>query len=248
MSDLKPWELRMESDRNSDTVHNFIIFCEDEVSEVYYIKKFEKPNIKIELLGGRKSKNRQVLLAQSELDSRGQIEYTNGVPSGIRFDEGTQVWCIFDRDRNEDDSPSADTDFTTSIGNATNIGIKVAWSNDAFELWILLHFEEVNPTDARYRNRIIYYERLTQILVALPDKTEYLTKKTANGNFNYKDHFKSKNSFIQGVLPIIAPHMNDAIKRAKLLEAHHANKEKCHEMAPCTMMHKLVEELIKLSE
>ena len=42
-------------------------------------------------------------------------------------------------------------EFDESINLAENKGIKVAWSNDAFELWVLLHFEK-----AEKKNVIIY--------------------------------------------------------------------------------------------
>lgn len=45
-----------------------------------------------------------------------------------------QVWVVFDRD-----SFSAD-DFDNSIFKAAAAKIDVAWSNEAFELWYILHF------------------------------------------------------------------------------------------------------------
>jgi hypothetical protein len=46
-----------------------------------------------------------------------------------------QVWVVFDRD-----SFPAD-DFDNAITKAQNDNIKTAWSNEAFELWYVLHFE-----------------------------------------------------------------------------------------------------------
>ena len=46
-----------------------------------------------------------------------------------------QVWCVFDRN----DFPKED--FNNAIKNAREKGIQIAYSNEAFELWYLLHFE-----------------------------------------------------------------------------------------------------------
>lgn len=45
-----------------------------------------------------------------------------------------QVWCVFDRDS----FPSSS--FDNAIQKAESHGMKVAYSNEAFELWYLLHF------------------------------------------------------------------------------------------------------------
>ena len=44
-----------------------------------------------------------------------------------------QVWCVFDKDEF--------TDFNDAISKADNEGIKVAYSNQAFEYWFILHYE-----------------------------------------------------------------------------------------------------------
>ncbi len=57
----------------------------------------------------------------------------------IKADEGyDQVWCVFDRD----DWPPQD--FNSAIHKAENHDLKVAYSNEAFELWYVLHFEFLN--------------------------------------------------------------------------------------------------------
>ena len=47
----------------------------------------------------------------------------------MRFD---RVWVVFDRDDFND--------FNEAIALAERKGYKAAWSNEAFELWYLLHF------------------------------------------------------------------------------------------------------------
>ena len=61
-----------------------------------------------------------------------------------------QVWCVFDRD-----SFPADN-FDNAIRSAESKGYRVAWSNEAFELWFLLHFDYLDTAIAReaYRQRL----------------------------------------------------------------------------------------------
>ena len=47
-----------------------------------------------------------------------------------------QVWCVFDKDGFPLEN------FDNAIHEATAAGFKVGWSNQAFEYWLLLHFED----------------------------------------------------------------------------------------------------------
>ena len=51
-----------------------------------------------------------------------------------RGDSYDQVWCVFDRDS----FPPQDFNQAIILAEANNI--RVAWSNEAFELWYVLHF------------------------------------------------------------------------------------------------------------
>ena len=47
-----------------------------------------------------------------------------------------QVWCVFDKD----DSPA--DQFNAAVSRARSQKLRVAYSNQAFEFWLLLHFED----------------------------------------------------------------------------------------------------------
>jgi len=51
-------------------------------------------------------------------------------------DDYDQVWCVFDRD----DFPASD--FDNAIFSSKEKGFGVAYSNQAFEYWLILHFED----------------------------------------------------------------------------------------------------------
>jgi len=71
-----------------------------------------------------------------------------------RHEPYDRVWCVFDRD----EFPSRD--FNEAIIQAKKYGVDVAYSNEAFELWYLLHF---GFTDAAI-DRHEYCRRLDGLL------------------------------------------------------------------------------------
>jgi RloB-like protein len=102
----------------------FLIVCEGAKSEPNYFRSFRVPKnvaeIDVKGLGENPSK-----LVKSAQELKEQEEYD-------------QVWCVFDRD----DWPLED--FNNAIRKAQDQGFKVAYSNEAFELWYVLHFEFLN--------------------------------------------------------------------------------------------------------
>lgn len=62
-----------------------------------------------------------------------QIEFNN--------QEYDRVWVVFDRDEFPD--------FDEAIQQAAEYKINCAWSNESFELWLLLHFKDVSERTSR---------------------------------------------------------------------------------------------------
>jgi hypothetical protein len=129
----RPFEVREQRPR-------FIIVCEGTKTEPRYFAGF-RANIQVESVG------------------RGALEV---VVTAIRLrDEGDyrdplldRVWCVFDRD----DVPAED--FNRAIRLARNEGLGAAYSNQAFELWYLLHFHYVDTGISRHE----YVTKLSQLL------------------------------------------------------------------------------------
>ena len=245
----EPWNFKKSDERHEDSLPNFIIFCEDEVSEPIYLKYFETSKIKINPIKKQLSKIDNVLKAITYCTETGLLISKNGI--SCIHDENTHVWCVFDRDIEEEHSKIqlGNISFNESIKSAMASGLKVAWSNDCFELWILLHFEEVSVTDESYKNRNTYYERLTEIFTSISEPNEDLVKALQHGSFSYKQDCKSENNFRYIVRSEIVGRTRAAIERSKALEKHFSEIN-CHnhEKSPCTLMHNLVEELIKFGE
>ena len=107
-----------------DELPRFLIVCEGEKTEPNYFEAMAAElrvsvNVRIEGLGD----NTDSLVEQAiELKNRKENNYA-------------QVWCVFDRDL----FPA--NRFNRAIQLAEGNGLFVAYSNEAFELWYILHFE-----------------------------------------------------------------------------------------------------------
>ena len=107
-----------------ELVAYFLIVCEGEKTEPNYFKAFPKKTGKIiydiEFDGGGIS---TLGVVEKAIELRDK--------SNQKFD---RVWAVFDRDSFKS------TSFNSAILKARANGIDCAWSNEAFELWYLLHF------------------------------------------------------------------------------------------------------------
>ncbi len=237
---MEPWEIKEDDTRKVDTQRVFIIFCEDSAIEPAYFNMFKHEGIRLSTHGNTKQHHAQVDHTTEFFSDKDLLEIKNG-KEVLKIDDGTQVWCVFDRDKEPNDRK--DNAFNDSIQNANEKGIQTAWSNDDFELWVLLHFEDIDPNDTDYSNRTKYYERLTDIL-----KQQYPNEaKFQHANFDYYKTMKSKKNFIYYTYLKMKDNIEIAITRAEKLESHHntPNSQPPHLQCPCTRVHHLVKELRK---
>lgn len=116
----------------------FLIVCEGAKTEPQYFEKFRVPGliIKVEGVG----MNTLSLVTEALKLSQ--------------EDEYDQIWCVFDKD----DFPV--DHFENAIHKANENGMHVAYSNQAFELWYVLHFEFLNS----HIDRSAYMQKLNQYL------------------------------------------------------------------------------------
>jgi len=116
----------------------FLIVCEGEQTEPNYFSSFRVPR-EIVTVHGCGANTVSLVRKALELHER---------------DKYDQVWCVFDRDsfplRN----------FNQALELAKQTSIRVAYSNEAFELWYLLHF---NYYDAAM-SRADYCNMLSKLL------------------------------------------------------------------------------------
>jgi len=236
------WELVPETERTADAITTFIIFCEDSVNEPTYFRSFQTPGkVKVNVVDGQLSSFKNIMNTLQYCEKEGLLEISNG-HYRLRPGTTTHVWSVFDRDVETEDrqniEPEKDMEFTLSIQSAVQAGLSVAWSNDVFELWILLHFEEV-PFGV-WRHRTYVYERLTAIFKAMPNQSLEMAAVTGRANFNYKSDLKKRVNFILYVLPLLEARRELATQRAKTLEEAFTTAHLYHQCNPCTKVHHLV--------
>ncbi|MCO5949847.1 RloB family protein [Mucilaginibacter flavidus] len=242
----EPWELDKDDKRVPDTLRTFIIFCEDEHHEPLYFKSFETvyADLKVNAIPNQRSKKLNLNATIGNCREKGLIEFVGGAYQVI---PGTteNIWCVYDRDQKSevwaDNLPQDNIDFDTAIIVAENAGIKVAWSNDVFELWLLLHFEDV-PTGTPL-NRSYVYDRLTHIFKHVVPRNADLDAVTVHPLFNYKENMKRRERFITQVLPLLPSRSAIAAQRALALENAFGADVPYHEMNPCTKVHHLLQQL-----
>jgi hypothetical protein len=172
----------------------FLIVCEGEKTEPNYFKSFRVPKDVIEV-HGIGDNTLGVVNKAIELKSKGDYD---------------QVWCVFDRDS----FPPARFNAAFVLANENNI--EIAYSNEAFELWYLLHFNYHDTGMSRSQ----YKAKLTKCL-------------------GYKYEKKSTTIYEE-----ILERQPQAIKNAERLLATF-NPKNPERDNPSTTVHLLVEELNK---
>lgn len=205
----KKFSKKTKKKTERELVTYFLIVCEGEKTEPNYFKSFPKKVGKIvydiEYDGGGISTLKVVEKA---------IELKNN--SKQKFD---RVWAVFDRDSFKQSS------FNSAILKAKAHNIECAWSNEAFELWYLLHFH--NRITAMKRTE---YQK--SIEDAINDKL-----KSKKKPFKYKKNAPDMYSLLDKY-----GNQELAIKWAKDLDSR-INGENFASYNPNTLVYKLVEEL-----
>lgn len=210
----KRFAKKTKKSKSRELVTYFLIVCEGEKTEPNYFKSFPKKVGKfiydIEFEGGGIS-TLKVVEKAIELRDKSKQKYD-------------RVWAVFDRDSFKSNS------FNSAILKAKANNIGCAWSNEAFELWYLLHFH--NRITAMKRG-----EYKNAIEEAVNSK---LGKKRKR--FTYQKNDTKMYSLLNQI-----GSQDSAINWAKEL-AKEIGGEQFAKYNPQTMVYKLVEELNGQSE
>jgi len=138
-----------------------------------------------------------------------------------------QVWCVFDKD----DFSESDFNNAILIAKANNFGL--AYSNQAFEYWLILHF---NDHQGGGMHRDDYDDRINKLIK--PFKVFYDGKKSKmidEDFFELLDGFDKKTG---------EKRVDLAIKRAERNYNHHDHSNPSREESTTTVQ-ELVKELLK---
>ena len=203
----------VNSERKQGTraqIVRFLIVCEGEKTEPNYFRAFidnRRSEVKEVNVKGCGCSTCQLINEAKKI--REKLEHERPVS----FD---RVWLVFDKDEFKD--------FNKAIEDAKKEGMNCAWSNQAFELWYVLHFQYlVTGVDRK------------QYIEMIEDKVRKASK---SKKFKYK---KNDKDFYQ----ILQEHGDEeqAIKRAQKLREIRGEKKNYATHNPRTEVDLLVDEL-----
>lgn len=193
-----------------DKIVRFLVVCEGERTEPNYFRELARDRYSEvrseEIIGEGRS---TCALVKRTADIKAQLEHQRQ----LTFD---RVWVVFDRDDFND--------FNEAIELAERKGFNAAWTNEAFELWYLLHFVYLDAAISRRD----YIKKIENVI------REYEGYK----DFNYKKNDPG----IYALLQAIGNENHAKINSRKLREFFcHSLDYKNHK--PCTTVDILVNEL-----
>jgi len=194
--------------KSKEIKKSFLIICEGENTEPEYFKSFPVVTASVETIGLGSSKTTLVRKA-IELSKREEHR-------------GKEVWVVFDFDIKRDQEGQKE-DFNEAIRLAQYKNLKVAYSNDAFELWFVLHYR---PITAQF-TRKEYYEILSE-----------------KWGVNYEKVGKEKKFASEIYEKLMQASQEEAIKRSDKLLREQIDKSYA-ERNPCNTVFELVRELNK---
>lgn len=217
----KPWNRRTSTltpyrlESRNIISKRFLIICEGENTEPCYFQSFPVQTAEVRALGLGRSK---MSLVESVIELVKQEPY--GGPD-------QEVWIVFDMDANNLQEVSMQRkDFNDAVHLAKKNRFQVAYSNDAFELWFLLHYQLLEVALTRSQ----YYERISQLW-----------------RLSYEREGKGKKfsqSVYQQLLGDPKASQESAIRNAERLHKQ-MNHLPPADQNPCTTVYLLVQELNK---
>jgi len=122
----------------------FILLCEGRNTEPLYFKSFPLSAATVKVIGkGGRSKISLVEYGFKELEK-------------LEFYDEDEIWFVFDMDIHYPEVSDQKADFNSAIKLAEVKGARIAFSNDCFEIWFLLHYQDLSGQLTRKE----YYEKL----------------------------------------------------------------------------------------
>jgi hypothetical protein len=204
---------------NTRKIFDYVaIYCEGKETEPNYFKAFKdkikrKQTVKIEAFG---TGYNHVSLVEKA------IKESNTAPNP----KPTEIWVVFDHDRNPDNNATQNFKDAIALVKTQTYNIRCAYSNDAFELWFLLHF---------------YYHQTATRRQEYPALIEKAFKQKGHKTFKYtKNHPNMYGELAQ------YGSQEKAIQHAQKLLASYDSSTDLAAQDPSTTVHLLVQRLNEL--
>jgi hypothetical protein len=199
----------------------YLIVCEGEKTEPKYFSSLKEslPKGVLELtqidIDGTGKNTLSIIVEAKKLRKRYEEKYLRKID---------KVWAVFDKDS----FPSKNFNNAINKGEHSRPKINCAWTNEAFELWYLLHFSYYNTSLSRHQ-----YQKLLE---------KEIIKASGKKGYKYK-----KNSTEMYALLNSLGNQDFAISNAEKLEKLY-NDRSFSNHNPCTKVHLLIKELKELTE
>jgi len=195
----------------------FLIVCEDQKTEPLYFTQFKIkfPEATMFLIPIGTGKDPKGVVNQAIIERE---RFKNEFNKEIDF-----VWVVFDKD-DADENETKINNFKTAFKIADKENISIAYSNEVFELWLLLHICKISSNIPLNRKEI--YTLLQEKIRASGEKFK---------DYVY-DHY-SKNNILEVINEI--GNETKAIEKASKLLEYHKNTEPI-KANPSTKVHLLV--------
>lgn len=219
-----------------NTVPDIIIACEDSVSAPTYFKSIVADLISNKLI----TQDSFVIAKHSHTEPSGVLKdlKSHVAKNGKTYKEFQHKWIVIDRDKERvNGGGHSAEDFNNALSGASSIkpqyNVEVAYANDAFELWYLLHFDAIST--ALTRDQI--NKRLIKKLKSIN------ARKFINLN---KDNIKTPH-YTKCIYEELLDKQPQGIKNAENLLKSYGDSHNAERDNPSTTVHKLVEILNSLN-
>lgn len=191
-------------------IPTILIVCEGENTEPSYFNQFRLASVKVRVEG----------LGSNTMDL---VNRALGIRDEEEFE---QVWVVFDKDDFNSEM------FNAAIDKALSRDIGVAYSNQSFEYWLLLHLDDHQGGGLHRRNYDHELNRRLKTHGLAYDGTG--SKKISKEFFDHMMEVDPKNQ---------SKRVELAIQRAKRVEAQHSGKTPA-DSESSTTVYRLVEVLL----
>lgn len=159
---MKGYKSRRSRQRRPKNV--ILIVCEGKETEMNYFRRFNSRGCGVRIKPiHRGCTDPKSIVVEAKKAIR---EYS------IDFDNGDEVWCVFDLDH------STNEDLEVAVQDAESNNIGVALSNPCIELWYLVHFEMIHSqktiaeTEEKLKSHINGYTKSMDVYDLLKDKLD----------------------------------------------------------------------------
>lgn len=199
----------------------YLIVCEGEKTEPNYFESLKSslPKGVLELthidIDGTGRNTMSIIQEAIKLRKKYKEKYLRKID---------KVWAVFDKDS------FPDSNFNNAINKGENSKPKIncAWTNEAFELWYLLHFNYYNTAIPREQ----YQKLIEKEINNASGKTDFKYEKNSTFMFELLNRYGCQARAIQNAMKLENLYTDTSYAKHN----------------PCTRVHILIKELIELTE